>query len=512
MDAVTILREIWRCRLAVGVAAVVAILVGLALTYSVSLHPKSRKYDVAIASSRILIDTPSSQVVTVEPRGLETLGARASVLANVMTEGEIKTIIAGAAGLHPNELHAGVESEGVLPADLSAAAANPGAHLLTAHTATDPDNAPLPIIEIEAQAPDSDGAVRLADAAVTGLQGFLVSKAANENVPDARRLRVTGLGSPQVRQEIRGPKRMVALAVAVFLFLCGCLGILALSTVAPGWRLSTLAPGWLPKLVPGRGRANAPSAVTTASVENALPANTITPSPTSHLDPRQVQEAVAARLDLSVDDLLSHSRRPSVTRGRQLAMYLTRELTGLSFAAIAEAFNRRHRTTVLNAIRRIETTALEDASISRTLEDLTRELRSGPADSNPDLIASEPTKRIEGEPVHTSTSKPTDDAGSSRMASLAKRVPGRGRPAAASKATDNGGSSEALWLPRLASGTGRADATSNNPTNDAGSSEALWRPRLVPGRARPEAVSKATEDAGSSGAVKPNRRPRPAPE
>lgn len=259
MDAVTILREIWRCRLALGVAAVVAILVGLALTYTVSLPPKSRKYQVAIASSRILVDTPNSQVVTVEPRGLETLGARATVLANVMTEGEIKTIIAGAAGLNPSELSAGVESQGVLPADLSAASANPEAYVLTAHTATDADNVPLPIIEIEAQAPDSAAAVRLADGAVAGLHGYLASKAANENVPAARRLQVTGLGSPQVRQDIRGPKRLVGLGVAVFLFLCACLGILVLSKLAPGWRLSTLAPGWLPKLVPGRMRADAAS-------------------------------------------------------------------------------------------------------------------------------------------------------------------------------------------------------------------------------------------------------------
>ncbi len=259
MDAVTILREIWRCRLAVGVAAVVAILVGLALTYTVSLPPKSRKYEVAIASSRILVDTPNSQVVTVEPRGLDTLGARATVLANVMTEGEVKTIIAGAAGLNPRELSAGVESLGVLPADLSAAAANPEAYVLTAHTATDADNVPLPIIEIEAQAPDSAAAVRLADGAVAGLHGYLASKAANENVAAARRLRVTGLGSPQVRQDIRGPKRVVALGAAVFVFLCGCLGILFLSTLAPGWRLSALAPGWLPKLVPGRMRADAAS-------------------------------------------------------------------------------------------------------------------------------------------------------------------------------------------------------------------------------------------------------------
>jgi hypothetical protein len=259
MDAVTILREFWRCRLAVGVAAVVAILVGFALTYTVSLPPKSRKYEVGIASSRILVDTPNSQVVTVEPRGLDTLGARARVLANVMTEGEIKTIIAGDAGLNPSELHAGVESAGVLPADLSAAAGNQGAYLLTARPATDPDNDPLPIVEIEAQAPDSAAAARLADAAVAGLHGYLASKATNENVPDARRLRVTGLGAPQVRQDIRGPKRVVAVGVAVFVFLCGCLGIFVLSMLAPGWRLSTLAPGWLLKVVPGRGRLDAES-------------------------------------------------------------------------------------------------------------------------------------------------------------------------------------------------------------------------------------------------------------
>jgi hypothetical protein len=118
---------------------------------------------------------------------------------------------------------------------------------------------PLPIIDIEAQAPDSAAAVRLADAAVSGLRGYLASKAANENVAAAGRLHVTGLGSPQVRQDIRGPKRVVALGVAVFVFLCGCLSVLFLSTLAPGWRLSALAPGWLRKLVPGRMRADAAS-------------------------------------------------------------------------------------------------------------------------------------------------------------------------------------------------------------------------------------------------------------
>jgi chromosomal replication initiator protein len=58
-------------------------------------------------------------------------------------------------------------------------------------------------------------------------------------------------------------------------------------------------------------------------------------------------------------------------------MYLTRELTDLSLPAIAQAFNRRDHTTVMHAIRRVESGALEDASLSRTLEELTTQLQSG---------------------------------------------------------------------------------------------------------------------------------------
>jgi chromosomal replication initiator protein len=129
------------------------------------------------------------------------------------------------------------------------------------------------------------------------------------------------------------------------------------------------------------------SAITTASVENALPAETITAPAPKGLDARQIQEAVAARLELSVDDLLSPSRTAPVARARQLAMYLTRELTDLSLPAIARAFNRRDHTTVLHAIRRVERSALEDASVSRTLEELTSTLHqigSGTGDSGPD--------------------------------------------------------------------------------------------------------------------------------
>ncbi len=118
------------------------------------------------------------------------------------------------------------------------------------------------------------------------------------------------------------------------------------------------------------------SAVTADSVDRALPADKIAPPPAEHPDPSQVQEAVAARLGLSVDDILSPTRSAPIARARQLAMYLTRELTDLSLPQIAEAFNRRDHTTVMHAIRKVESGALEDASLSRAVEELTSELQS----------------------------------------------------------------------------------------------------------------------------------------
>ena len=70
----------------------------------------------------------------------------------------------------------------------------------------------------------------------------------------------------------------------------------------------------------------------------------------SAADPAVVKEAVAAATGVSVEELASKSRSPRVAQARQLAMYLTSEMTGLSVAAIARAFERDH-TTVLHALR-----------------------------------------------------------------------------------------------------------------------------------------------------------------
>jgi hypothetical protein len=235
MELVTILRELWRVRVLVIVVGLIALLAGLAVAFRLP-SLESRKYEVGVATASVLVDTPNSQVVEVAPKGSDTLGVRANLIANLMAEGVVKTAIAQRAGIAPEKLEGVAESAGG-PA-VAAGPTKADAHVLTTRVVSTFDGARLPIIEIEAQAPDAARAAKLADAAVTGLRDYLDSKAASEEVPDADRLRVSGLGSPQARDVVRGPKNIFAVAAVLFVFALGCGAILGTLALIRGWRIA----------------------------------------------------------------------------------------------------------------------------------------------------------------------------------------------------------------------------------------------------------------------------------
>lgn len=237
MDAsVSILRQLWRHRAVVAVFALVAVLLGGLIAYRPSFPPQSRKYHVGTAMVHILVDTPASQVVEVSPKGSETLGQRASLLANLMSQGEVKAEVARRAGLRPNQLlavsDASIDPKTVTPQQTK----GPKVHLLTIGVVTNDAGEELPIIGVQAQAPDAAKAAALANAAVSGLQDFLTSKAAVERIPDARRLTVRGLGAAQAREISRGPGPLLAFVVMVFLFAALCGVLLFILALAETWR------------------------------------------------------------------------------------------------------------------------------------------------------------------------------------------------------------------------------------------------------------------------------------
>lgn len=249
MDAVTILRELWRRRVLVALVALFAALVGFLLAYRVGLPPEPRKYEVGLATARVLVDTPQSQVIKVDPKGSDTLGLRANVLANLMVEGEAKAAIARRAGLRPKKLKA--VSTSAATGDVSSTDPDPvstefpddpDVHMIRTRVIANPDGEQLPIIETDVQAPDAASATKLANATIAGLTDYLDARAAaDEDVEERSRLRVSGLGSAQAVVAARGPGRAVAAAAAIFLFVVGCGAILLGSAFLRSWRAAEVS-------------------------------------------------------------------------------------------------------------------------------------------------------------------------------------------------------------------------------------------------------------------------------
>jgi chromosomal replication initiator protein len=85
-----------------------------------------------------------------------------------------------------------------------------------------------------------------------------------------------------------------------------------------------------------------------------------------------IQDAACSVMGVSREDLLSAKRTRRVVEARQLAIYLSRELTSLSLAQIAREFNRDH-STVLHSIRNFAA-RLEPASEAALILHRTRAL------------------------------------------------------------------------------------------------------------------------------------------
>jgi chromosomal replication initiator protein len=89
----------------------------------------------------------------------------------------------------------------------------------------------------------------------------------------------------------------------------------------------------------------------------------------------EIQKTTADHFGLKQADLLSERRTRAVTRPRQIAMYLCKQLTTRSYPDIGRRFGGRDHTTAIHAVRRIEELMVGDEQMARDVEALTRKLR-----------------------------------------------------------------------------------------------------------------------------------------
>jgi chromosomal replication initiator protein len=85
-----------------------------------------------------------------------------------------------------------------------------------------------------------------------------------------------------------------------------------------------------------------------------------------------IQKTVAEYYKIRVADLLSKSRSRTVTRPRQTAMALAKDLTNHSLPEIGDAFGGRDHTTVLHACKRIKELREADNRIREDFDNLLR--------------------------------------------------------------------------------------------------------------------------------------------
>lgn len=87
-----------------------------------------------------------------------------------------------------------------------------------------------------------------------------------------------------------------------------------------------------------------------------------------------IKKTVAEYFKIRVADLSSKTRRQSITRPRQIAMCLARELTSHSFPEVGEAFGGRDHTTVINACKRINSLKESNVKVAEDYQNLLRTL------------------------------------------------------------------------------------------------------------------------------------------
>jgi len=89
-----------------------------------------------------------------------------------------------------------------------------------------------------------------------------------------------------------------------------------------------------------------------------------------------IQKTVAEYFKIRVSDLLSKKRTRSITRPRQIAMSIAKELTNHSLPEIGDAFGGRDHTTVMHACKKVEELKISEPRIMEDYSNLMRTLSS----------------------------------------------------------------------------------------------------------------------------------------
>jgi len=86
----------------------------------------------------------------------------------------------------------------------------------------------------------------------------------------------------------------------------------------------------------------------------------------------EIIKSVARHYGLKVTEIKSKNNAKQIAFPRQVAMYLCKRLTELSYPDIGKQFNNKHHSTVMYSVEKIDKLRAEDSELDRTIEKLAR--------------------------------------------------------------------------------------------------------------------------------------------
>ena len=89
----------------------------------------------------------------------------------------------------------------------------------------------------------------------------------------------------------------------------------------------------------------------------------------------QIQKTVSEHFALKVSDMKAKKRTKEVALPRQIAMYLSKQLTNLSLSDIGKNFGGKNHATVIYACKQIEEKRAKDEAFNRMIESLIRKIK-----------------------------------------------------------------------------------------------------------------------------------------
>ena len=233
MELALALRQIWRHKLWLALAALAGAITALVISYHVSLIPPSIKSESTVygaAGTKVLLGTPAPTSDQLEVP-ITRLGEQAAVYAQLLDTKPVRENIIRLAGIPNQGLSISGESGGPNEpesAERSSQLISAGSPISLLFSA----DGLQPFIQLYTKAPTALQAHRVVVAAVKSLQAYVAILEKRRHVLPNQRITLQQLGPPETGTLASGTGKILGAVAGLVVFFIGCLLILLIPRLA----------------------------------------------------------------------------------------------------------------------------------------------------------------------------------------------------------------------------------------------------------------------------------------